>query len=106
MNFKFFDKQIKQHQCRICKAVVIESGYLRSSNMKEIRAVNVWKKDIKIKTLTHPLDRSRLIAIDVACACSNCGSDNLFIIATALDDKSKIRVMYNKLFQRHGKLYA
>ena len=102
-----FLKGIRQYKCRLCRDVLMESGCFRFPGMKEIRMVGTWRKEnYMIRTLTHPLDPSRIITIDVHCKCNKCGTNNAFIVATALDDKSKIRVQYNRLAEARGKLYT
>ncbi len=98
---------IKEYPCKRCKSILMESGCFRFPGMKEIRMVGSWNKsNYHVRTLTHPLDPSKIICIDVFCKCDRCGLDNQFIVATALDDKKKIRVNYNALSQGHGKLHT
>lgn len=102
-----YPKIIRQYKCRICQDVIMESGNFRLPNVKEIRMVGSWhKENYGIRTLTHPLDPKRIIAIDVHCKCNRCGTNNIFMVATALDDKKKIRVQYNRLEEARGKLYT
>jgi hypothetical protein len=69
--------------------------------------VGSWRKEnYGIRTLTHPLDPKRIICIDVHCKCDRCGTDNIFVIGTALDDKHKIKVNYNHIEGGRGKLYT
>jgi hypothetical protein len=98
---------IKEYKCKRCKDVLMESGCFRFPGMKEIRMVGSWRKEnYRVRTLTHPLDPAKIICIDVFCKCDRCGLDNQFIVATALDDKKKIRVNYNALSHGHGKLHG
>jgi hypothetical protein len=107
VNINTFNPDIRQHKCRTCKDVLMESGYLRFHDTKEIRMVGTWKKEnYGIHTISHPLRPGKIICIDVHCICNKCGSKNIIMVATGLDDKSKIKIKYNKLEQAAGRLYG
>jgi len=104
---KTFDTNIIQHKCKLCQDVLMESGYLRFPGVKEIKMVGTWKKEnYFVKMLRHPLDPSKIICLDVHCKCDKCGTDQVFIVATTLDDKRKINIQYNKIGSSQGKLYT
>jgi hypothetical protein len=103
----FAKQDIRQYECKRCKDVLMESGCFRMEGVKEIRMVGTWRKEnYHVRTLTHPMDPSKIICIDVYCKCDRCGHDNQFIVATTFDDKKKIRVQYNRLSEGKGKLYG
>ena len=103
----FAKPDIREHKCKRCGDVLFESGCFRFPGQKEIRAVKAWRKEAyHIRTLTHPMDPTKIICIDVFCKCDRCGRDSQFIVATTFDDKKKIRVNYNALSQGRGKLHV
>ena len=103
----FSKSDIRQYECKRCGKVLMESGCFRFPGVKEIRMVGTWRKEnYGIRTLTHPLRPGQIIAIDVHCLCDNCGKKSIFMVATALDDKKKIRVVYNRLEEGRGRLYT
>ncbi len=110
--YRKFD--IRQHFCKVCKDVLMESGCFRQEGMKEIRMVGSWHKDnYHIRYLYHPadallpVDMRRIISIDVFCKCDKCGTDNQFIVSTVLNNPSGgIKVTYNKISGGQGKLFT
>ena len=103
-----FDKGIiRQHKCKRCGAVLAESGCFRFPGQKEVRMVGAWRKETTYaRVLKHPMDPSRIIAIDLHCRCNRCGISNVVMIAAAFDDKKKIRLQYNRLQEAQGVLHT
>ena len=97
---------IRQYKCRRCGDILMESGCFRFPGVKEIRMIGTWRKEnYGIRTLEHPLKPGVIIAIDVHCICNRCGVKNIIMVATAFDDKKKIRIQYNKLEEARGVLH-